>query len=216
MPAVPPSPRRTRSIGDNTVVALGGAQIIYSGITEALAVQLDAIRLIELGARMGLVCQLTGLERTAVNRLFRQRLGHTSPAGQLPFTDTWYLRNDRRMLHAALVWRLYRHFSVGHVRASRVLILSYESYLAHVAEPVLCLTRVSFVPRLVSGGFWLERNCPACGMRYLNARYDLPVLCPGCRWYRRASRRRQRAAAAAKAMSSKTSARRISESIFFS
>ncbi len=50
---------------------------------------LEAIALIRLGARAGLICQLTGLEKTVAKRLYRQLHGRPSPAGLLPFTDTW-------------------------------------------------------------------------------------------------------------------------------
>ena len=54
----------------------------------------EAVHLIQLGARAGLVCQLTHLEKAAVNRLYRELHGVPSPQGQTPFTDTWYREND--------------------------------------------------------------------------------------------------------------------------
>ena len=66
---------------------------------------LDAIRLIELGARAGMVCLLTGIDKTNANRLYRQIHQHPSPPGQAPFTDSWYLKSDYRMLHAC-GWRI--------------------------------------------------------------------------------------------------------------
>jgi hypothetical protein len=43
---------------------------------------LEAIRLIELGARAGMVHQLTGMDKTNANRLYRQIHQRPSPAGQ--------------------------------------------------------------------------------------------------------------------------------------
>ena len=54
----------------------------------------EAIRLIELGARAGLVHQVTGMDQTNANRLYREIHRRPSPAGQAPFTDTWYLRSE--------------------------------------------------------------------------------------------------------------------------
>jgi hypothetical protein len=71
----------------------------------------EAIRLTRLGARAGLVSQLTGLEKTVANRLYRQLHGRPSPPGQLPFSDAWYLRQDRRMAQATLVWQLSRRLA---------------------------------------------------------------------------------------------------------
>ncbi len=48
----------------------------------------EAIRLTQLGARAGLVAQLTGLEKAVATRLYRQLHGRSSPPGQLPFTDS--------------------------------------------------------------------------------------------------------------------------------
>lgn len=194
MPAVALKQRATEGAGFRRDLPERQVRVIYTALTDELCVNLDAIRLIELGARAGLVAQLTGLERRVVNTLFKHTLGRASPAGQLPFTDTWYLRSDRRMLHAAVVWRFYRRFAATETRRARALISCYESYCAHVSEPILCLTRAFFVPRLVSSGTWLERRCPECGVNYLKPRYEHRHLCPGCRWYGRAQYRwKQRA-----------------------
>ena len=68
----------------------------------------DAVHLIRLGARAGLVTQLTGIGKATANRLHRELRARPSPPGQYPLTDAWYLRGHRRLLHANLVWRLYR------------------------------------------------------------------------------------------------------------
>ena len=77
----------------------------------------EAICLTRHGARAGLVSQLTGLEKTVANRLYRQLHGRPSPSGQLPFADTWYLKQDGRMAQAALVWQLAQRFAQS--RATR-------------------------------------------------------------------------------------------------
>jgi hypothetical protein len=146
---------------------------------------LDAIRLTELGARAGLVHQVTGLEKAAANRLYRELHGVPSPAGQLPFTDEWFVRDDRRMLHAAIVWRLHGALSNGPRSPARALIDLYESYCSLVVEPLLDLTRAAHVPRLVAMGAWHERRCRDCGSPYL-APFDVRERsCPGCRLYHR-------------------------------
>jgi hypothetical protein len=64
---------------------------------------LEAVKLIQLGARAALVCQLTGLTKKMVGRLYPRLTGMPSPPGQVPFTDTWYLKSNQRML---VVWRV--------------------------------------------------------------------------------------------------------------
>ena len=142
---------------------------------------LEAIRLIELGARAGLVHQVTGMDQTNANRLYREIHRRPSPAGQAPFTDTWYLRSEYRMLHAALVWKLYQRFSQSENRAARLLIEVYETYLFLVQEPQLDITHVAFVPDLIRSQLWIERDCTACRTPFPVARDSNRVLCPGCR-----------------------------------
>ncbi|MGH8557795.1 MAG: FlhC family transcriptional regulator [Methylococcales bacterium] len=69
---------------------------------------LDAADLIQLGARAPLVCNLTKIQKATVRCLYRQIHGLPSSPGQAPFTDTWYLKNDLRQLHANLIWRLHQ------------------------------------------------------------------------------------------------------------
>ena len=86
----------------------------------------EAIRLTQLGARAGLVARLTGLEKTVANRLYRQLHGRPSPPGQLPFTDSWYLRQNRRMAQATLVWQLSQRFAQSRTTPAQRLIDVYE------------------------------------------------------------------------------------------
>lgn len=144
---------------------------------------MEAIRLIHLGARAGLVCQLTKLEKSTANRLYRQLCGAPSPPGQTPFTDTWYRENDVRMLQATLVWRLHQRLVQTERSAARVVIDVYEAYTRLVREPQLDLTRTVFVPRLVAMETWHERVCGFCGMTYLSAVDSNSAACPGCRLY---------------------------------
>jgi DNA-directed RNA polymerase subunit RPC12/RpoP len=141
----------------------------------------EAIRLIELGARAGLVHQVTGMDQTNANRLYREIHRRPSPAGQAPFTDTWYLRSEYRMLHAALVWKLYQRFGQSEDRPARRLIEVYETYLFLVQEPQLDITHVAFVPDLIRSKLWIERDCTACRTPFPVPRDSNRVLCPGCR-----------------------------------
>ena len=145
----------------------------------------EAIRLIELGARVGLVCQLTGLEKPVVNRLYRQLRGHSSPPGQTPFSAAWYQDNDSRLLQAAVVWRLYQRLTETMRSPAQVLIEVYENYTTLVAQPLLDFTRVAFVPRLLAMGIWQERRCADCQTSYLASLDDYRIRCPGCRLYYR-------------------------------
>lgn len=144
---------------------------------------LEAIRLIELGARAGMVSQLTGMDKTTANRLYRQIHRQPSPPGQSPFTDTWYLKSEYRMLHASLVWNLFRRFRQAHDRPARDLIEVYEVYLALVQEPLLDITHVAFVPQLMAMPLWEERVCQICHGSYVEPLGSPGITCPACRLY---------------------------------
>ncbi len=144
-----------------------------------------AVRLIELGARAPLIQQLTGLEKAKVNRLYYQMVGRSSPSGQAPFSDTWYLNNSYRLLHASIVWVLYQRLSLEERSAAHVLIDVYEGYVAVVDQPLLSLARVNFVPQLVEMGLWEERRCQNCQTSYLTPLDSRKCICPGCELFYR-------------------------------
>lgn len=146
---------------------------------------MDAIRLTELGARPGLVRQLTGLDSGRLKRLYQQIHGDPAPARQYPFTDAWFQRSERRMLHAAIVWRLHVELSKSLRRAARLLIDVYECYCQFVNSPLLHIGRVSLVPRFVAMSLWVQRACGACNASYVGPSDVVEVMCPACRVYHR-------------------------------
>jgi hypothetical protein len=95
------------------------------------------------------------------------------------------VKNDQRMLHAAIVWRFHRRLSTNPARPARRLIDVYESYRVAVKQPVLDITHAAFVPRLVEMGLWRERACSRCTATYLDTIETLGSLCPGCRLHQR-------------------------------
>ncbi len=145
----------------------------------------EAIRLVELGARAGLTCQLTGLSKPLVHRLYAEIHGVPSPPGQHAYSDTWYLARDQRMLDAAVVWRLYKQLAGTGASPAQGLIDLVELYRSVVGEPLLDVSRVHFVPRLVQMRAWEERRCRDCGGSYVHCVVSPTRLCPGCRLYRR-------------------------------
>jgi hypothetical protein len=144
---------------------------------------LEAVHLVQLGARAALVCQLTGLTKKVVSRLYPLLTGMPSPPGQVPFTDTWYLRSNQRMLHANVVWRLYQHLEQIECSAASVLIHVYEAYMEIMDAPFLTLTRAFFVPRLVTINTWYEQSCDHCGISYIGPLRNDGSTCPVCAEY---------------------------------
>ncbi len=145
----------------------------------------EALRLIQLGARAGLVSQLTGLEKTEANLLYRRLQGKLSPSGLMPFTDAWYLKSDRRMLHASQVWHIHKRLAGSGRSSARILIDVYECYTQRMENPLLDLTRTFLVPRLVAMNTWSEHLCRVCGTHYPAPEDITENTCAGCRIYYR-------------------------------
>lgn len=145
----------------------------------------EAIHLVRLGARVGLICQLTGLDKAPLNRLYRQVHDTPSPPGQTPFSDTWFRENDQRMLHTTIAWRLYRRFSRIGYSGAQTLIYVFSLYTRLVREPLLDVTHAAFVPRLVDMALWEERLCEACRLTFLAPVDSHDQTCPACRLYHR-------------------------------
>lgn len=141
---------------------------------------IDAVRLVQLGARSALVCQLTGLGKKVVGRLYQPLTGMPSPPGQIPFTDTWYLKSNRRMLDANLVWRLFHQLEHAEQSVATSLIQVYEAYLEISEEPALSLTRAFFVPRLVTMHLWHQQACDYCAMPFIAPLEHDGATCPAC------------------------------------
>jgi hypothetical protein len=131
------------------------------------------------------VSQLTGLEKTVGNRLYRQLHGRLSPPQQQPFSGTWYLKQDRRMAQAAAVWQLSRRLARAEATPAQRLIDVYETYLWLEPQPQLDITREAFVPHLVAAQEWREQTCSQCGIQYLVPRDSVEKTCWGCRLYLR-------------------------------
>ena len=144
---------------------------------------LEAVRLVQLGARAPLVSRLTGLDKKVVNRLYRQLTGRHSPPGQMPFSDRWYLQNNQRLQHVNVVWRLYQQFMQWQRSEARQLIDVYETYLNYVRTPVLSLTRTFFVPHLVTVQEWCEQVCDDCATAYIAPLSSHRSICPVCSQY---------------------------------
>lgn len=147
------------------------------GMLRTLAI---AYRLIELGARTSLVCQLTSLPRATTKAWYQQIHGRSSPPGLSPFSDNWYVRSERHMLHTNIVWKLEQ--DMKHLADDRAaqLIGVYEAYLCIMAKPLLNITRAHFVSRLLAIKAWRATDCGVCSTHYIGPVTGPRHLCPGC------------------------------------
>jgi flagellar transcriptional activator FlhC len=144
---------------------------------------LEAVQLVRLGARAPLVCQLTGLTKKVVSRLYPLLTGIPSPSGQVPFTDTWYLKSNQRLLQANVVWRLFQHLEQSGRSTANVLIHVYQTYLQITTTPSLSITRAFFVLRLLTMNAWYQQTCGYCSMLYVGPPGNSESICPACTGY---------------------------------
>lgn len=153
-------------------------------VYEEAVADIEAMRLTELGARSILVHRLTGIPQATAKRLYRRMRESNPPGGQAPFTDTWYLQSDQRMLHANIVWQLHAALWILKRDLAEHLIDLYESYLLAVKEPVLDIGRVEFVSHLIHARIWEVHDCRCCGGAYIGPVTDIANVCPSCRLQR--------------------------------
>jgi hypothetical protein len=144
---------------------------------------LESIHLIRLGARIGLPGQLTGLGKKPLKRIYRQRMGKPAAGGQLPFSDNWFLQNDRRLFHLNLIWYLHRRLNRPDYTPARRLIDIFEVYTQLAQAPMLDLNRTAFAIQLFTTGLWTERHCSYCETPFPAPMENNQTTCPGCRLY---------------------------------
>jgi len=144
---------------------------------------LEAMQLIRLGARAALVSLLTGLARKTVKRMYREYHGRPSPAGQMPFSDTWLLENDQRLWHVMLIWYLYQRLNRPACSPAHLLIDVFEVYRELARTPLLDLARTAFVIQRFTSGLWTEHTCTFCELTFPAPAESNQTTCPNCRRY---------------------------------
>lgn len=146
----------------------------------------EAISLIHAGARSPLVKQLTGLPEKYVKRIYKMVTGRSSPRGMAPYSDAWFLENERRMLHATVVWQIYKQIVPMQRSQSRTLLDVLDLYHFHVRDPLLDITYVATAIQLMTTRLWHEKQCQSCEQIFI-APSDDPMrkVCPGCKLHQR-------------------------------
>ena len=161
----------------------GGQSGSEQGLCQYVRQVQAAICLIRLGARASVAGQLTGLEKKTTKRLYQQLMGEPSPPGQLPYSDNWFLRNDRRQFHITLIWHLYHRFAPRTGSRAWVLIDTFETYLQWVQEPLLDLHRTAHAIQLFTSGLWVAHCCRVCNLVFPAPLDNNQHTCPCCRQY---------------------------------
>lgn len=163
-----------------TEATLGAACTVTGAAPPIFKAHAQALRLIEMGARASLVCQLTSMPRATVKTLYQLIHGRPSPSGLAPFSDTWHVQTNHRVLHTNIVWKLGVEAARLANDPAQRLIAVYDSYSCAVSRPLLSIMRAYFVPRLLTIEAWRIGQCKECGMAHIGPVSDLDRLCPAC------------------------------------
>lgn len=139
----------------------------------------QAQALLQLGLRVPVACEMTGLSHWFLRKLAVELSGEAPCKGQVPNSELWYLRG-RNNLHSSLFLslhgRLQRAAGPGGDPAD-VLVAAFRQYRALVA--------VAGLPEVLSPdrAWWLLKSlkvpmlkrvtCISCGGRYLRHQADL-------------------------------------------
>ncbi len=140
-----------------------------SVVNEAREIQI-AVDLIELGARLQLLQEETGLSRERLLRLYKEVKGESPSKGMLPYSTDWFmswLPNIHSSLFMGIHQYLTRNAGISGVEA---LIKSYRLYLEQVEaadEPVLSITRAWFLIRFFDARMLQLTECKECGGQFV-------------------------------------------------
>ena len=141
-----------------------------SVVNEAREIQI-AVDLIELGARLQLLQEETGLSRERLLRLYKEVKGESPSKGMLPYSTDWFM-SWLPNIHSSLFMGIH-HYLIANANVSGVeaLIKSYRLYMEQVAvttgEPVLSITRAWFLIRFFDAKMLQLTECKECGGRFV-------------------------------------------------
>ena len=173
-----------------------------SVVNEAREIQI-AVDLIELGARLQLLQEETGLSRERLLRLYKEVKGESPSKGMLPYSTDWFmswLPNIHSSLFMGIHHYLIKNASVSGVEA---LIKSYRLYLEQVGvttgENVLSITRAWFLIRFFDARMLQLTTCKECGGEFVVHTNELcdDYTCGICRPPSRAGKTKKAAQAEA-------------------
>lgn len=172
-----------------------------SVINEAREIQI-AVDLIELGARLQLLQEETGLSRERLLRLYKEVKGESPSKGMLPYSTDWFM-SWLPNIHSSVFMGIHRYLiKNANVSGVGALIKSYRLYLEQVGasteEPVLSITRAWFLIRFFDARMMQLTECKECGGEFVVHSHELcqDYSCGICRPPSRAGKTKRAAQAA--------------------
>jgi flagellar transcriptional activator FlhC len=141
-----------------------------SVVNEAREIRI-AVDLIELGARLQLLQEETGLSRERLLRLYKEVKGESPSKGMLPYSTDWFM-SWLPNIHSSLFMGIHQYLlKNANVSGVEGLVKSYRLYLEQVAvttgEPVLSITRAWFLIRFFDAKMLQLTRCKECGGEFV-------------------------------------------------
>lgn len=131
---------------------------------------LAAGELIRLGARLGLLENITSLSRRRLATLYRQITGCPPPTGQLPYSADWFIHWQHN-LHATAFYHGWIWLRQHRGSVIDCLLSAYRLYLGSCPSgsiPPLTLSRAWMLIRFCDAGVLELCPCRDCGGRFIN------------------------------------------------
>lgn len=145
-------------------------------LIEQMHLMQKAKELIELGARMQVLEDVTPMPREKLLRLYKEVRGKAPPRGLLPFSTDWFLE-WQPSIHTALY--LAQRNDLKRLTGEHpkdLLPLSYRAYLdcVHLCNmpALLSLTRAWSVERFLQARMLKEVSCKKCNGVFLGHFHD--------------------------------------------
>lgn len=149
----------------------------------------NAVHLLELGARVPVVYEMTHLSNWYLRKLSLEIRGESPRKGQLPNSDVWYLRKQNN-LHASLFTILYdRLRSQWGVDSDpcHCLVATYRVYCHHMEaaelSPQLTVDRAWSLVKLLQKNGLKRCHCRHCRGSFVtsSSKLEHQYLCWDCR-----------------------------------
>lgn len=172
-----------------------------SVVNEAREIRI-AVDLIELGARLQLLQEETGLSRERLLRLYKEVKGESPSKGMLPYSTDWFM-SWLPNIHSSLFMGIHQYLTANAgISGVEALIKSYRLYLEQVEaadDPVLSITRAWFLIRFFDARMLQLTECKECGGQFVVHSNELcaSYICGICRPPSRAGKTKKAAQAEA-------------------
>jgi flagellar transcriptional activator FlhC len=136
----------------------------------------QAIRLMQLGARMAVLESETSLSHERLVRLYREVMGCSPSKGQLPYSTDWFM-SWQPNIHASLFLNIHENLDkTSALERIDLLVKAWELYQTEAqalgVEAMLSITRAWRLVKFVDSDMLCLTACTHCGGQFVTHRHD--------------------------------------------